>query len=118
MSKKELFRLVFDLASTQPPLLFVTGYDKPRLVSSRFQSDWAQLIPRKGALITEEADSAGSEVSKVMVFPRRWIDINGDVSIGDWDGCVRLLIGHLLDRIGMTEVRPTVRRAYPISQLC
>jgi hypothetical protein len=41
-----------------------------------------------------------------MVWPRRWVDMNAHVVESDWDGCVRLVVGCLLDRSGITEVRP------------
>lgn len=91
-----------------PPLVFVTGYDKPRLVSTLFIAAWAAFVPtpKRVSPPDDAAESeAPAESSKVMVWPRRWVDMHANIVESDWDGCIRLVVGHLLDRSGITEVR-------------
>lgn len=118
LSQQDLLHLVLELAETAPPLVFVSGYDRPRLVSTLNIPSWAAFIPTTepsspapaaaelGEAAASGADkTAPAEASKVMVWPRRWVDLNAHVVEKDWDDCVRLVIGHLLDRSGISEVR-------------
>lgn len=81
----------------------------PRLVSTLYIPSWAAFVPKSNRPPppgeAAEEDAPVDELSKVIVWPRRWVDMNAHVVEADWDGCVRLVVGYLLDRSGITEVR-------------
>ncbi|KAG9026312.1 hypothetical protein FRB95_009009 [Tulasnella sp. JGI-2019a] len=72
------------------PLLFWTGYSSPILVGCEYLRAWTVACP-------------GSTTNPVpMVFPRRWIDIHGDVIERVWRNALRSAAGWVYNRPGIS----------------
>lgn len=88
------------MVNADVPLAFWTGYSEVVLVSSRHLSTWSVLI--------SEADTGC-----VRVFPRRWLDIEGRMMSEVWEAARRAVMGIILFRPGITQVRSQALECSP-----
>lgn len=94
----DCMRLVEQLRSLPVPILYVVGYQASLLVSARHVTPWTITLP---SMKRDEEQSRS--ISKV--FPRRWIDINGNRMTEVWEAALRAVIGHVHLRPGISHVR-------------
>jgi len=71
-------------------LLFWTGYSSIVVVSSAFIKHWTVRV---------------SESPAKRIFPRRWIDISGAIVVDFWESALRAVLGVIIFRPGLTQVR-------------
>ncbi|KAG8858551.1 hypothetical protein FRB96_005223 [Tulasnella sp. 330] len=93
------------LTSGPMPLLFWTGYSYPILVSCEHLRSWTVA-------------SRPSTTNPVpMVFPRRWIDIHGDVIERVWKSALRSVAGWVYNRPGISVSELRTRLAPVLDRL-
>lgn len=85
-----LFGVIRTMADMDTPALFWAEYTPPKLVHSMFLSEW----------------TVATSVEPVKrVFPRRWIDIRGMKMMDLWEAALRAVMGVVLFRPGISQVR-------------
>lgn len=106
-------RLEIDL-NTLPPTLaalaqretFWAGYDTARIVHTDHWTEWA--IRTRPPIAHEDGRVTGLSPdpnSERLVVPRRWVDVYGRLVKEEWEQAKRNVIGWVMSRPGMTEVR-------------
>ncbi|ORY28627.1 hypothetical protein BCR39DRAFT_534519 [Naematelia encephala] len=83
--------------------VFWAGYDTARLVSISHWDDWT--LPCRTRVLTERGDPDYQKAVPRRCYPRRWIDIWGEVIESEWRRSIRSMIGHFVYQSNMTEVR-------------
>ncbi|CAE6459542.1 unnamed protein product [Rhizoctonia solani] len=84
------------LTKANPPHAYALGYDQARIVSAQYLSDWAVEI----ASGNEEPTQTESK----FIFPRRWLDIYGNMLEDIWTMSVRVVTGAFMYRPRMNEL--------------
>ncbi|CAE7225830.1 unnamed protein product [Rhizoctonia solani] len=84
------------LTKANPPHAYALGYDQARIVSAQYLSDWAVEI-------TWGNDEPSQTESK-FIFPRRWLDIYGNMLEDVWTMAVRTVTGAFMYRPCMNEL--------------
>ena len=84
-----MHKLVRRLTSSKYPLCYWVGYGHPVLVDRRHIQDWTVLLP-------------GSPLH--LVFPRRWLNIKGEIMEDIWAAGLRAVVGVLVNRPGIPQV--------------
>ncbi|KAF8604424.1 hypothetical protein BDV93DRAFT_522539 [Ceratobasidium sp. AG-I] len=83
------------LTKTLPPLVYALGYDQARIVSAFELDKWTvKVVP---------STPSTSHASFKSVFPRRWLDIHGNVIENIWTMAVRTVAGALMYRPSINE---------------
>ncbi|EMD41647.1 hypothetical protein CERSUDRAFT_110223 [Gelatoporia subvermispora B] len=84
-----------------PPVAFWTGYSSVVLVSSYHLKDWTVSVPE-------------TENSKILIFPRRWLDIFGRKIIDVWEAALKAVIAIIVLHPGVSqaEIRWRLRSVY------
>lgn len=85
------------LAREAEQRIFWAGYDNARLVAVTFWDQWSVDLTDK---FTDPKDAPPEEV---RVAPRRWVDIWGNIIPAEWERAIKLVVGHLITRPGITE---------------
>lgn len=81
------------------PRVFWAGYDNACLVAREFWADWsATVVPRQPGRV-----APALAASPVPAAPRRWVDIWGDIILSDWHCALKLVVGAITARPGITE---------------
>lgn len=88
------------MADASVPLVFWAGYTSPVLVSSAHLQNWSVVV---------------SQNPTMKILPRRWFDISGRKIADLWAAATRAVIGILVFRPGITQVRGDHRVSYIIS---
>ncbi|CAE6468822.1 unnamed protein product [Rhizoctonia solani] len=83
------------LIKANPPQAYALGYDETRVVSAQYLSDWVVEV----GLGNEEP----SQTESKLIFPRRWLDIYGNMLDDIWTMAVRTMIGAFIYRPCMSE---------------
>ncbi|EUC63046.1 B-block-binding subunit of tfiiic protein [Rhizoctonia solani AG-3 Rhs1AP] len=84
------------LTKANPPQAYALGYDQARIVSAQYLSDWAV----EAASGNEEATQTESK----FIFPRRWLDIYGNMLEDIWTMSIRAVTGAFMYRPCMNEL--------------
>ncbi|CAE6398352.1 unnamed protein product [Rhizoctonia solani] len=82
------------LTKASPPHAYVLGYDQARIVSTQHISEWAIEVAG-----VDEA----SQTEPKLIFPRRWLDIYGNMLEDVWTMCVRAVTGAFMYRPCVSE---------------
>lgn len=85
-----LLRIIQRLVETDIPLLYWVGYNDVLLVSAEHASDWTVTV---------------SESPLVRVFPRRWLNIQGNKIPDYWHAALRAVIALVIFRPGISQVK-------------
>lgn len=100
--KSTLDSVLARLASAAHDAVFWAGYDTARLVHSSYLAAWTVKT------CTRELDEEGKldqeKSQERITLPRRWTDMWGDRIQWEWDRCVRVVLGQIITRPGLTEV--------------
>ena len=75
------------------PLLHIVGYKAPLILSAKYVDQWSVMTKRDGEDL-------------VKIFPRRWLDMWGCRIPEVWKSVLRAIMGELLLRPGISQVRP------------
>lgn len=86
----DIFALVEKMTRTSVPIVFWAGYVSVVLVSALHLPAWTVVV---------------TEDPLKRVFPRRWIDIKGGKLVDVWEAAVRAIVGLVIFRPGITQVR-------------
>ncbi|KAG8957280.1 hypothetical protein FRC03_010296 [Tulasnella sp. 419] len=89
-SEQKMLRILSCMTSSPVPPIFWTGYAHPVIVSSLYLRHWTVRVP---------GDSP--DVENVL-FPRRWLDIYGDVIERVWSNALRQVAGWIWNRPGIS----------------
>jgi oxalate---CoA ligase len=84
---------LFALASLMDnpiPLVVLVGHSRPLVVGARQSAGWTVTV---------------SEEPRINVFPRRWLDVRGVKVRETWRAAMRAVMGILVFRPGITQVR-------------
>ncbi|CUA70965.1 Titin [Rhizoctonia solani] len=84
------------LTRANPPHAYVLGYDQARIVSAQYLGDW-----------TVEAASRAGETNQnesKFIFPRRWLDIYGNMLEDVWTMVIRTVMGAFIYRPCMNQL--------------
>ncbi|OCH96710.1 hypothetical protein OBBRIDRAFT_787280 [Obba rivulosa] len=89
------------LTDSLPAPAIWTGYTSVVLVSSYYLKDWTVSVPE-------------TEDSKILIFPRRWLDIFGRKIIDVWEAALKAVTGIILLHPGVSqsEIRWRLRSVY------
>ncbi|KAI6169347.1 hypothetical protein EDD17DRAFT_1518170 [Pisolithus thermaeus] len=95
----QVLMLVQRMASLTPPVLIMTGYTTPVVVSSEHCALWTVTL---------------SEDPLTRVLPRRWLDIRGSRVDELWTAALRSVVGTVILRPGIpqAELRWRLKAAY------
>jgi len=93
--------VVTRMTDSLPALAFWTGYTSIALVSSLYLKNWAVAVPE-------------TEDSKIMIFPRRWLDIFGRKISDVWEAALKAVSGIIVLHPGVSqsEIRWRLRLVY------
>ena len=72
------------------PLVVPVGHSRPLVVGARHSAAWAVTV---------------SEEPRINVLPRRWLDVRGVKVRETWRAAMRAVIGILVFRPGISQVR-------------
>jgi transcription factor C subunit 3 len=72
------------------PLIVLVGHSRPLVVGARQSVAWTVTV---------------SEEPRINVFPRRWLDVRGAKVREIWRAAMRAVIGILVFRPGISQVR-------------
>lgn len=90
-----LLSIVSELTQATPPLAYVLGYDQARIVSVFHLHEWTvQVTP----------PTTQKQAQPTLVFPRRWLDIHGNMIESFWKMALRTVVGAFIYRPTMSEV--------------
>ena len=78
------------MTSHVDPLCYWVGYTHPVLVSRPHIAEWTVSIPG---------------LTPRLVFPRRWLNIKGEKMSEVWNAGLRAVVGVLIARPGISQVR-------------
>jgi len=93
------------LALEEKPRFFWAGYNNACLVSATYWPDWsASVSPR-----AEDRVAPAEPGHVVPAAARRWVDIWGDLIVSDWQRALKLVIGAITQRTGLTEANLRAR---------
>ncbi|KAJ1300711.1 hypothetical protein OPQ81_002356 [Rhizoctonia solani] len=84
------------LTKANPPQAYALGYDQARIVSTQYLSDWVVEIPT--------AIDEPNQMESKFIFPRRWLDIYGNMLEDIWTMAVRTVMGSFIYRPCMSEL--------------
>ena len=99
VQERTLLGAVRRLTDMPLPLAHWTGYTTPVLVAATHIRPWTVTV------------QTGTDGHKSIIFPRRWLDIYGHKLSDVWDAAARAVLGLLLLRPGISQVRsPSVTR--------
>jgi hypothetical protein len=108
LPSRDLIDLVQVFSASSPPLGFFSGFDQARFISSSHAASWAISIPTLPPSSAEDRDEEkmmnGAEDGREMVWPRKWLDLRGEVMERDFRRAVRCVCGWLITRPGISEV--------------
>ncbi|KAI6125742.1 hypothetical protein EV401DRAFT_1061909 [Pisolithus croceorrhizus] len=95
----QVLMLVQRMASLTPPVLIMTGYTTPVVVSSEHCAPWTVTL---------------SEDPLTCVLPRRWLDVRGSRVDELWTAALRSVVGTVILRPGIpqAELRWRLKAAY------
>jgi hypothetical protein len=107
MSVDSVDAVLAALAREDEPRVFWAGYNNAALVASQYWRDWsASVSPRA----VQRAAPIDDHVI-VPAAPRRWVDIWGDLILPDWHAALKLVLGTITTRPGLTEANLRARVA-------
>ncbi|KAH7333608.1 hypothetical protein B0J17DRAFT_709232 [Rhizoctonia solani] len=84
------------LIKANPPQAYVLGYDEARIVSAQYLSDWVVEVG--------SGNDEPSQTESKLTFPRRWLDIYGNMLDDIWAMSVRTMTGVFIYRPCMSEL--------------
>src|SRR5277367_4712206 len=97
ISTSHALALIHQMVNASPPLVFWSGYSTVVLVSFACLQSWSVIV---------------SESPRVQIFPRRWCNMYG-VRVDDlWEAALRAVIGVVLFRPGVSQVRRLLDKLY------
>lgn len=99
------------LALEADPRVFWAGYDNARLVSRVHWAGWCTRVKPRATFL------AAPNKPRIECAPRRWVDIWGDVIPSEWDRAVKVVLGQLISRPGMTEHELRLRLAAVLDRM-
>lgn len=85
--------IVTQMTRAETPLIHWTGYDALVLVSAHYVSKWAVIVSRDPL---------------TSIFPRRWLDIQGKRIADFWQSALRAVMGMVIFRPGIPQVRESI----------
>jgi oxalate---CoA ligase len=86
----DIFLLVDRLCKRSTPLVYLTGYLSTVIVSAVHLTPWTVVVRDKPL---------------TRILPRRWMDIRGMRMTDVWEAGLRAVIGIIVFRPGITQVR-------------
>jgi oxalate---CoA ligase len=89
LRSRSIHTLIRRLTSSRYPLCYWVGYAHPVLVSRRHIRDWTVLLPAS---------------PPQLMFPRRWLNIKGELMEDVWVAGLRAVVGVLVIRPGIPQV--------------
>lgn len=81
--------VIASLMDNPIPLIVLVGHSRPLVVSARWSDTWTVTI---------------SEVPRINVLPRRWLDLRGAKVQETWRAALRAVIGTIVFRPGISQV--------------
>jgi len=83
------------------PVLFWTGYSRSRLVASTYLSHYAV----KAFPVSSKGKERDDGASSVIILPRCWLDLRGEIIHGTWVGLLRSILAIVLVQGRVPQVR-------------